>query len=164
MKKLLVFQDGLVQDRHQLEDYLYDSEVVRSNFIDMNPEDDNTYRLPGFIVNVTTWDVVFKGDDKYDYWHVLVVNDNTYDFEEPKHAAAIELLAQYKTEHINLTVVTHSSGHYVLVYRVRKAFSELISAHLPKILESFDGKTFGFRIPEDDLGSAALSVPKEEAD
>ncbi|MCY1290669.1 hypothetical protein D9M70_398240 [compost metagenome] len=37
MKKMLVFREGQVQDRFDIDDYLYDSEVTRGDFMDMTP-------------------------------------------------------------------------------------------------------------------------------
>ncbi|MCY1290668.1 hypothetical protein D9M70_398230 [compost metagenome] len=112
----------------------------------------------------SSWDIVFKGDDKYDFWHFLVISNDPYDFEEPCHRGAIELFAPYKSPAINLRAVLYTKGNYVLIYRLPKRLSELFDSHLTQLAESFDGTTYAYRIPEDVLGPVMLSVSKEEVD
>lgn len=163
MKKLLVFSDGHISERQQLEDYLYDSEVTRDDFIDMNPSDELSITTSGIAVNVTSWPVVFKGDDKYDQWHFLVVHEDTYAFDEIKHVAALNLMKPYHSEHVRVIAVSHSSGHLVFIYRIAHALSKLIGEHIDKLLESFNGKEYTYQIPEVLLGSVHTSISEDEA-
>lgn len=162
MKKMLVFKRDGIQERQDLDDYLYDSEVTRSDFIDMTPVDNHEYIVGGIAINDSTWDIVFKGDDTYDFWHLIVDSEDSYNFTEPCHLAAINLFTSYNQSCFNLRSVVHNKGMYALVYRIPKVISELFNRHLKSILESFDGKTYIFSIPQDVLGPIVLSASKEE--
>jgi len=164
MKKLLVFSAGRIQDRFELDDYLYDSEVIRSDYIDLNPEDRFQHIFPKAMVDVSEWEMIFKGSEEFDFWHTLVVSEDSYDFEEYKHKASIQLMKPYLSEHVVITAVIHVNNHHVVVYRLKKAVSKVLNQHLKFILESFDGEKYNYSIPENVLGSALLSIPKEEAD
>lgn len=164
MKKLLVFRDNKLGSRLELDDYLLDAEVVRGDFIDMNPEEEATFTIRDKVISATTWEVIFKGDDQYDHWHLLVDHPDSYEFDEPKHRMALALFDTYRNEHITITAVLHTHGHYVVILRMRKAMSRLINAHLPAILESFNDTTYTYQIPESELGSVVSPIPKEEAD
>lgn len=164
MKKMLVFREELVQDRFDLDDYLYDSEVTRSDFIDMEPDVQDNYQVGGISILTSSWNIVFKGDDKYDFWHFLVISNDPYNHDEPCHRGAVQLFAPYKSPVFNLRAVLHSKGNYVLIYRLPKKLSELFESYLKPIMESFDGNEYTYRIPEDALGPIVTSVSKEEDD
>lgn len=161
MKKLLVFSDGRISEKQQLDDYLYDSEVTRDDFIDLDPSDDKAVVLDNMAVRATSWDVVFKGDDKFDQWHFLVDHDDSYDFNEPKHKAAVELLKPYHSPHVRVIAVIHLTGRYVVIYRVVRSLSSLFDEHLERMLESYNDQTYSYRIPESMLGPVLSSLPED---
>jgi hypothetical protein len=164
MKKMLVFGDEHVQDRVNLDDFLYDSEVTRDDFVNMEPTFRDDYLAGGIAIMTSSWDIVFKDDDKYDVWHFLVTGKDPYDFEEPCHKAAAGLFSPYQHKLLfNLRAVLFTKGNYVLIYRLPKKLSELIDLHLPQLADSFDGTTYTHRIPEDVLGPLIASLSKEEA-
>lgn len=153
-------------DPLEREDYLYDSEVIRSDFIEQKPETEEEFILGGFFVHVTTWEIVFKGDDLYDYWHLLVDRDDSYNFEDPAAKAAVSLFKPYYVdplvpELISLNAVVHVHKRLVLVYRVRKALSEVLDRHLPFILKGYTDGKFHYAVPAEDLGIVATPSQKE---
>lgn len=162
MKKMLVFREGSCPEPHEIDDLLYNTEVIRQDFVDMTP-DDETRRYSGTLgVYDSTWQIVFKDSDKYDYWHILAVGTEGYAFEEPSFKAASGLLEPYRSEYLVLQAVIHKTNTMLLIYRVNKALSMLLHLHLPKILYSLQDGIYHYAVPDDALGPVNAALAKKE--
>ena len=104
MKKLLVFREGMCPDSREVDDYLHDSEVIRGDFIDLNPDDERKYTKGRMALYDSTWSVVFKDDHLYDHWHLVGEVTRPYAFDEDTFKATNTLLEPYR-EHLLLTAV-----------------------------------------------------------
>jgi len=162
MKKMLIFREGVCPDAREAEDYLYNSEVIRSDFIDMLPTEELQCQLGTLSVYASSWDIVFKDSDTFDYWHLYAEGTHDYAFEEPSFKAAIQLLAPFRGGHAVIQVVVHKDHSVLLVYRVKKSLSTLIDSHLQRILESYTNGAYHHVVPDTVLGSLTASLSKEE--
>lgn len=162
MKKLLVFREGVCPEAREVEDYLYNSEVIRSDFIDMGAEVQSTHQSGTLSLYSSTWEIVFKDSDKFDYWHLVAEGTQGYAFEEASFKAATGLIEPFKGPHVLLTAVVHKRNTMVLIYRLKKKLSALLDLHLPLLLDSFKDGEYRYVIPENDLGSTNASLQKEE--
>lgn len=164
MKKLLVFREGLHPDPRELDDYLYDSEVIRSDFIDVPAAKELNVQHGTLAMHTSSWDVVFKDDDKYDTWHVLCEGSDTYGFEEPPFVAAINFFDPKWRHpvHLTCTAVVHKKNYMLAIYRLSKAMSEVMEMDLKFRLESFKDGAYTYEIPESVLGSLHATTAEAE--
>ena len=164
MKKLLVFREGVHPDPRELDDFLYDSELFRSDFLDLSPEEKFEHYSDNLSLHTSTWEVVFKDDDKYDFWHFLCVGSDTYAFDEPAFIATFDFFPKelINVRCCNCRAVFHKDNYMVVIYRLPKAVSHLVDLHLKYRLESFKDGKYHYDLPKDDLGS--VNVQMEEAE
>lgn len=162
MKKLLVFREGMCPDSREVDDYLHDSEVIKGDFIDLNPDDERKYTKGRVALYDSTWSVVFKDDHLYDHWHLVGEGTRLYAFDEDTFKATITLLEPYR-EHLLLTAVLHKNNTITLIYRAGKCMSHLLDIHMPYILDSFNDGAYTYVIPSADVAAAALSDSKAKA-
>jgi hypothetical protein len=154
MKKLLVFREGLHPDSRELDDYLYDSEVIRSDFIDMSPDNEIRHQEGDLAFYASSWEVIFKGDEKYDQWHLVCEGSTTYSFEEQSFKALNEFFPKHLRNvlNCNLQICLHKMDMMVCIYRLPKAVSHLLDTHLQYRFESFKDGKYHYEIPESALG------------
>lgn len=159
MKKLLVFREGLCPDSRELDDYLYDSEVIRSDYIDMTPSNEINCYSGTLAMHASTWDIVFKDDDKYDWWHFLCEGTDSYAIRENAFLAAIEFFPKSIRNPLNcgLHVVLRKNNYMVMAYRLPKSLSTLLNEHVELRLNSFKDGEYSYEIPEDILGPVLVS-------
>lgn len=161
MKKMIVIREGGPPNSRELDDYLYNSEVTRSDFIDMTPVSEEAFYKDGMSIHVSDWDVVSKGGDKYDQWHLIADIETMYNFDDRRYKAML-VLEKYRSAHCSPVIVSHTPTYFFFVYRVKKKISNLISQNLKAILESFNGECYDYAIDEQSVGSVGLSIQEEE--
>ncbi len=158
MKKLLVFREGLCPDSRELDDYLYDSELIRSDYIDMSAEVEVNLHSGTLAMHASTWEVIFKDNDKYDWWHFVCEGTDSYATKEAAFIAAIEFFPKSIRNPLNcsLHVVLHKNNYMVMAYRLPKSLSATLDSHVELRLSSFKDGEYTYEIPEDVLGSAIV--------
>ena len=161
MKKMIVIREGGPPNSRELDDYLYNSEVTRSDFIDMTPVSEEAFYKDGMSIHVSDWDVVSKDGDKYDQWHLIADIETMYSFDDRRYKAML-VLEKYRSAHCSPVIVSHTPTYFFFVYRVKKKISNLISQNLKAILESFNGECYDYAIDEQSVGSVGLSIQEEE--
>jgi hypothetical protein len=165
MKKLLVFREGLHPDSRELDDYLYDSEAVRGDFFDLDARDAFGVYSGSLSLHASTWDVTFKDDDKYDFWHIVCEGSTEYAFTEAAYIASMEFFKpEWRTgKLVNCRAVVHKNNAMVSIYRLTKAMSEVMDMDLKHRLESFKDGKYHYETPADALGPLLIAAEKEEA-
>jgi len=163
MKKLLVFREGSCPEPHEVEDYLYNSEVIRQDFVDMNPEAESRQYSGKLGIYDSTWEIVFKDNDKYDFWHLVAVGTEGYAFDEPSFKAVNGLLLPFRGEYCMLQAVIHKANTMTTIYRLHKALSTLVALHLPQLIDSLQDGIYHYAIPVDALGPVHASLKEKEA-
>ncbi len=161
MKKMIVIREGGPPSSRELDDYLYNSEVTRSDFIDMTPVSEESFYKDGMSIHVSDWDVVSKDEDKYDQWHLIADIETMYGFDDRRYKAML-VLEKYRSAHCSPVIVSHTPTYFFFVYRVKKKISNLISQNLKAILESFNGEYYDYAIDEQSVGSVGVSIQEEE--
>jgi hypothetical protein len=164
MKKLLVFREGLHPDSREVEDYLYDSEAIRDDFFDLAARDEIGVYHGRLSLHATSWDVTYKDDDKFDFWHIVCEGSTGYAFEEPAFIAAMEFFKPEwrQAKLVNCRAVLHKNNYMVSIYRLPKAMSEVMSMDLKNRLESFKDGKFHYETPADALGPLAIAEEERE--
>jgi len=164
MKKLLVFREGLHPDPRELDDYLYDSEVIRSDFIDMPAAKELNVQHGTLAIHSSSWDVVFKDNDKYDYWHLICESSDSYGFTEPPFVALLGFFDKKwnNLAHLQCTAVSHKKNSMVVIYRLSKVMSEIMEMDLKLRLDSFKDGKYTYEIPESVLGSLHAATAEAE--
>lgn len=157
---MIVIREGNIPDSRELEDYLYNSEVSRSDFIDFTPIATHHANHDGMSIHVSDWDIVFKGDEKYDSWHLIADIEMQYAFDDPRYRAML-LLEKYR-KLCKLQVVNHDHAYVYLIYQVPKELSEKLGELITAIIESFNGKEYTVELHEDVLGPIGLSLEEGE--
>lgn len=155
MKKMIVIREGGPPDSRELDDYLYNSEVSRSDFIDFNVVREQFSRKDNLSIHASEWNIVFKGDDKYDSWHFIADIGERYAFEDRRYKAML-LLEPYR-KYCRLMVGSHASEVFTfLIYNVPKSLSQILSTQLQEIIESFDGEEYKVTLDEATLGDLVI--------
>ncbi|MNI58115.1 hypothetical protein D3C73_1132110 [compost metagenome] len=161
-----MFREGLHPDSRELDDYLYDSELNRNDFMDLHPEEKFECYSGTLALHSSTWEVVFKDDDKYDWWHFVCEGTTPYAFEEPAYVAANTFFPEglRNVKCCARMVVLHKrTGAMVANYRLPKAVSHLMELHLRYRLESFSNGKYHYDLPHDDVGSVNVQMEEAEA-
>lgn len=159
MKKLLVFREGLHPDSRELDDYLYDSELIRDDFFDLSARDAFGVYHGRLSLHATTWDVVFKDSDTFDYWHIVCEGSTGYAFTEHAFMASMHFFKQEwrAAKLVNCRAVVHKNNSMVCIYRLPKAMSEVMEMDLKNRLESFKDGHYHYETPADALGPLAIA-------
>lgn len=156
MKKLLIIRPGVAPTwTSELDDYLYDSEVIRGGYMDLEPGDVWTVATDTMGFHSTTWEIVFKDDDKYDYWHILTTDHDPYDVEVESLRAAAGLFAglKWNAEHFDLRAVLCRKNGRALIYRTSKGMSKWIQSELKERLASWTGDQYTYNFDIDTLST-----------
>jgi hypothetical protein len=159
MKRLVLFREGSKPFLGELDDYLHVSEIVKYNYVDMEPSAEWYHSFPDGVVHITDWDLVFKDDDKYDYWHLV---SETSDESDVHHTRSIALLEPYRSEWCVLTAVIRDRDILVCIWRLDKAVSELIQSHIPYLLPTFKEDTYSYEILRRDLEQLVSTFQRKE--
>lgn len=156
MKKLLVIRPGVVPTRtSELDDYLYDSEVIRGGYMDLEPGDGWSANTATMGFYLSTWDVVFKDDDKYDSWHILTTDHDPYDVTAEALKAAVALFTglKWNATHFDCRAVLCRNNGRALIYRTSKGMSKWIQSEIKDRLSSWNGETFTHSFDIDTLST-----------
>lgn len=164
MKKLLVFREGVHPDSRELDDYLYDSEACRDDFYDLAATDEFGVYHGRLSLHASSWDVVFKDSDKYDFWHIVCEGTTGYAFTELPYIASMEFFKPEwrKSGLVNCRAVLHKNSSMVCIYRLTKAMSEVLSMDLKHRLESFKDGKYTYETSAETLGPLYAAAEAEE--
>lgn len=139
MKKLLIFHPQSLFSADDLENYLYDSEALRDDYLDMSPLKAFQGALSQTKYHYSEWDVALKADDdKYDQWHVVWAGDDQFVFDDPYLKQIGEFQNTLRMGRGRCMAAWHRPKVTYAIYKVQKELSGRTTEHLADLLESID--------------------------
>jgi len=162
MKQMIVVREGACPEPQEVDAYLYNTEVTRQDVIDMVPDQEDRRMVGTLGVYASTWEIVFKDSEKFDFWHLSGEGTRVFAFDEEPIKAVVGLLEPYRGPHCILHTVVHKHNAVLLIYRIKKRLSDLLAEHLPQLVDSFKDGHYHYVIPDAALGPLSVSLTKEE--
>jgi hypothetical protein len=142
MKKLLIFHPQALFDANDLENYLYDSQAIRDDYLDMSPVNVISGVLSETKYSYSEWNIALKEGDDAHYWHICWCSETPFAFDDPYLLNLAAFEKAFRGTRAQCTIVIHKPKVTYVVYKMEAEVSDLLALHLADILGNVDNHTY----------------------
>lgn len=142
MRKLLILNVQTQYDASDLENYLYDTEASRDDFLDMLPSGIQSGKLSSTSWHYSEWALAHKDEGDYDYLHVVHQSDTRFAFDDKDTERVANLYKAFIGTQAMITVVYHKANRTIVIVKLAKVLSAIVTEGLKQILESVDREEY----------------------